>query len=217
MAAADGFLWVVGSHGLKRKNAKPDKDHAENANGWRRWRSTAIAVCWLACRSSSTPAASPAWCGKPRMADGRCASKATLQTNLLTRALADDPHFGPYMAIPGKDNGLDIEGLAVDGHRLLLGLRGPVLRGWSALLEIAVEAHGDRPAPGAPGGQRHAASSDISQASIRGNFSELRCGSHRGAGVGREPALYEAGFVSAAHSAEDIAATVQAASEALRA
>ena len=31
MAVADGFLWVVGSHGLKRKNAKPDRDHAENA------------------------------------------------------------------------------------------------------------------------------------------------------------------------------------------
>ncbi len=35
-------------------------------------------------------------------------------------------------------------------------------------------------------------------------------------GVYLAPALYEAGFVSAAHSAEDIAATVQAASEALR-
>ncbi len=64
------------------------------------------------------------------------------QTNLLTRALVDDPHFGPCMAIPGKDNGLDIEGLAVDGRWLLLGLRGPLLRGWSALLEIAKEASG---------------------------------------------------------------------------
>ena len=27
------------------------------------------------------------------------------------------------MAIRGKDNGFDIEGLAVDGRRLLLGLR----------------------------------------------------------------------------------------------
>jgi hypothetical protein len=44
------------------------------------------------------------------------------------------------MRIPGKDNGFDIEGLVVDGNRLLLGLRGPVLRGWAALLEIAVEA-----------------------------------------------------------------------------
>jgi glutamate-1-semialdehyde 2,1-aminomutase len=35
-------------------------------------------------------------------------------------------------------------------------------------------------------------------------------------GVYLAPALYEAGFVSAAHSAEDIAATVSAAAEALR-
>ncbi len=47
------------------------------------------------------------------------------------------------MAIPGKDNGFDIEGLAVHGNRLLLGLRGPVLRGWSALLEVEVEARED--------------------------------------------------------------------------
>lgn len=78
-------------------------------------------------------------------ADGRRALrlKGDAESNLLTRALADDPHFGPYMAIPGKDNGFDIEGLAVNGSRLLLGLRGPVLRGWSGLLEVQVEAHGD--------------------------------------------------------------------------
>ena len=77
--------------------------------------------------------------------DGRRALrlKGNAQVNLLTQALADDPHFGPYMAIPSKDNGFDIEGLPVDGRRLLLGLRGPVLRGWSALLEIEVEARGD--------------------------------------------------------------------------
>ncbi|MDO9091347.1 MAG: DUF3616 domain-containing protein [Rubrivivax sp.] len=46
------------------------------------------------------------------------------------------------MAIPGKDNGLDIAGLVVDGRWLLLGLRGPLLRGWSALLETAKEASG---------------------------------------------------------------------------
>ena len=31
MAVADGYLWVVGSHGLKRKNIKPDRSHADNA------------------------------------------------------------------------------------------------------------------------------------------------------------------------------------------
>jgi len=144
MAVADGFLWVVGSHGLKRKNAKPDRGHAENAK-----RLAKVALDGnrrlLACLPIE-PDAKGEPCLVRQAQDGRRALrlKGDAQTNLLTRALADDPHFGPYMAIPGKDNGFDIEGLAVDGRRLLLGLRGPVLRGWSALLEIAVEARGDQ-------------------------------------------------------------------------
>jgi hypothetical protein len=144
MAVADGFLWVVGSHGLKRKNAKPERSHAGNAkqlakvalDGNRRL---------LACLPIE-PDAKGEPCLVRRAKDGRRAMrlKGDAKKNLLTLALADDPHFGPYMAIPGKDNGFDIEGLAVDGHRLLLGLRGPVLRGWSALLEIAVEARRDQ-------------------------------------------------------------------------
>ena len=144
MAEADGFLWVVGSHGLKRKNAKPDRDNAENA---KRLAKTSLDGNrrLLACIPIELDIN-----GEPLLVrkskDGRKALrlKGDAQSNLLTRALADDPHFGPYMAIPGKDNGFDIEGLAVDGGRLLLGLRGPVLRGWSALLEIAIEARGDQ-------------------------------------------------------------------------
>lgn len=144
MAVADGFLWIVGSHGLKRKNTKPDRADAENAK-----RLAKVALDGnrrlLACLPIE-----PDTIGEPCLVrqaqDGRRALrlKGDSQTNLLTRALADDPHLGPYMAIPGKDNGFDIEGLAVDGRRLLLGLRGPVLRGWSALLEIVVEAQGDQ-------------------------------------------------------------------------
>lgn len=143
MAVADGFLWVVGSHGLKRKNAKPDRSHADNAR-----RLAQVALDGnrrlLACLPIE-PDAEGAPCLVRRAQDGRKALrlKGDAQSNLLTRALADDPHFGPYMSIPGKDNGFDIEGLAVDGRRLLLGLRGPVLRGWSALLEIQVEARAD--------------------------------------------------------------------------
>lgn len=143
MAAADGFLWVVGSHGLKRKNAKPDRGHADNAK-----RLAKVALDGnrrLLARLPIEHDGNGEPCLVRQARDGRRALrlKGDSQANLLTRALADDPHFGPYMSIPGKDNGFDIEGLAVDGHRLLLGLRGPVLRGWSALLEIAVEARGD--------------------------------------------------------------------------
>ena len=65
--------------------------------------------------------------------------------NLLTKSLKDDPHIGPFVprfsngkmvGIPSKDNGLDVEGLAVSGNRAYLGLRGPVLRGWTVVLEL---------------------------------------------------------------------------------
>jgi len=141
MAVADGFLWVVGSHGSKRKNAKADRSHADNAK-----RLAKVALDpnrrLLACLPIETDAQ-----GEPclvRLAsDGRRALRllGDAQHNQLTRALDKDPHLGPYMAIPGKDNGFDIEGLAVNGRRLLLGLRGPVLRGWSAVMEIELEAH----------------------------------------------------------------------------
>jgi hypothetical protein len=144
MAVADGWLWVVGSHGLKRKNAKPGRGHADNAkrlskvslDGNRRL---------LACLPIEADA-DGAPCLVRQARDGRRALrlKGDAQANQLTQALADDPHFGRYMGIPGKDNGFDIEGLAlVGGHRLLLGLRGPVLRGWSALLELEVEPRAD--------------------------------------------------------------------------
>ncbi len=141
MALADGYLWVVGSHGAKRKKVDPRRDHVDNA---RRLASLALDRNrrLLACLPVEPDAD-----GRPRLVreakDGRRALrlKGDAKSNPLTEALADDPHIGPFLAIPGKDNGFDIEGLAVDGHRLLLGLRGPVLRGWSALLEIAVEPH----------------------------------------------------------------------------
>lgn len=143
MDVSEGFLWIVGSHGFKRRNAKAARSDAENAkrltkvklDGNRRL----LACLPIEQGSSGEP-------GLVRLAsDGRRALrlKGDAVDNVLTTLLADDPHFGAYMAIPGKDNGFDIEGLAVDGNRLLLGLRGPVLRGWSALLEIAVEPKGD--------------------------------------------------------------------------
>src|SRR5262249_43259516 len=61
----------------------------------------------------------------------------------LTDALAKDKHMRAFLSIPGKDNGFDIEGLAVVGDRIFIGLRGPVLRGWALILELELkEAEG---------------------------------------------------------------------------
>jgi hypothetical protein len=73
---------------------------------------------------------------------GKVRTAAMLRTdehgNDLTALLRADEHFGPFLSIPGKDNGFDIEGIAVVGKHLLLGLRGPVLRGWAAIIEVAL-------------------------------------------------------------------------------
>lgn len=61
---------------------------------------------------------------------------AGLDAGALHAALEGDAHLGPFLTIPGKDNGFDVEGLAVLGDRVVLGLRGPVLRGWAVLLEL---------------------------------------------------------------------------------
>lgn len=164
MAVADGFLWVVGSHGLKRKNAKPDREHVDNAK-----RLAKVALDGnrrlLACLPIEADANGEP-CLVRQAQDGRRALrlKGDEQSNLLIDALTKDPHFGPYMAIPGKDNGFDIEGLAVDGRRLLLGLRGPVLRGWAALVEIEVEARGD---------ELHLAPLDANGTLLRKHFLQL--------------------------------------------
>lgn len=142
LAVSDGWLWLVGSHGLKRKNAKPGKDDAANAK-----RLTKLSLDGNRRLLARVPIETED--GVPRLvrqaADGRRATrlKGDAEHNQLTRLIEDDPHLGPFLAIPGKDNGLDIEGLALAGDRLLLGLRGPVLRGWALLLEIAVTEHRD--------------------------------------------------------------------------
>ncbi len=140
LTVADGYLWVVGSHRLKRQNAKDDRAHADNAK-----RLSKLSLDSNRRVLARVPIQHDAG-SAPHLVrealDGRSAMrlKGDAASNLLTDLLADDAHFGAYLTIPGKDNGFDIEGLTVDGNRLLIGLRGPVLRGWSALLEVAVDS-----------------------------------------------------------------------------
>jgi hypothetical protein len=75
--------------------------------------------------------------------DGRrhaAALRATERSSELLKAVRSDDYLQPFVDVPGKDNGFDIEGLAVRAGRLWVGLRSPVLRGWCCILELEVEA-----------------------------------------------------------------------------
>jgi hypothetical protein len=140
--AYDGkYLWLVGSHSLKRKKPKlkngpakaRDKLAKVDADGNR----------FLLARIPVAVKDGTHVLEKSRSVDGETRIAATLRGdengNELTEALKRDEHLEHFLKIPGKDNGFDIEGLAIAGKRIFLGLRGPVLRGWALILEIEPE------------------------------------------------------------------------------
>lgn len=123
------FLWVVGSHSAKRRKIK---SHHSDAKAAKRLASVSAEpsrrVLARIALSDDVPA--------ERTPEG--ARSAGLGRGGLFELLADDDHLAPFLNIPGKDNGLDVEGIAVHGEpgeeRVYLGLRGPVLRGWAVVL-----------------------------------------------------------------------------------
>ncbi|MEG3894966.1 MULTISPECIES: DUF3616 domain-containing protein [unclassified Microcoleus] len=135
------YLWLVGSHSTKRKKAQgrdPETDIqrlAQIETEINRYLLARIPIKdGILCKSISHP-------DNPKIKQKAGCLQRTKTGNLLTDALKDDSHLGLYLSVPvpSKENGFDIEGLAVRGDRILLGLRGPVLRGWAIILEIEVE------------------------------------------------------------------------------
>jgi hypothetical protein len=132
-------LWLVGSHSRTRKRVDPGDDDAKVDKVLRTVeahpsRNVLIRVP-LTDGDDGLPAPSSEGSGG--------LSSALLEGDLLG-ALESDRHVGPFLEIPGKDNGLDIEGLVAVGDGLLVGLRGPVLRGWAVVLEVAPETDPER-------------------------------------------------------------------------
>ncbi|MCE7985926.1 MAG: DUF3616 domain-containing protein [Caldilinea sp. CFX5] len=151
LAYADGYLWLVGSHSRKRKTVKPKSTVQQNfarlaevSSDGNRFLLARIPV--MAKDGTYTlvkEVAENAENGEKRTA---AQLPCTTTSSALTAALATDAHLQDFLPIPGKDNGFDIEGLAVVGDHLLVGLRGPVLRGWAVILEVAVAVNPANPA-----------------------------------------------------------------------
>jgi hypothetical protein len=122
MAVDDGAVWLVGSHSGRRNKPAAGADPREALTLKKRQPNRfLLGRVALDDRGGLAP-------GSGRtlpFTDGG---------NALVEALAEDELFRPFANLPSKDNGLDIEGLAVRGDSLFLGLRGPVLRGWALIL-----------------------------------------------------------------------------------
>jgi Protein of unknown function (DUF3616) len=141
MDYADGYLWFTGSHSLKRKKAKgkqKEKDIARIANVVSEPNRYLLGRIPLVGDTLFTDCSHP---DHPEQHLTAAALQPSGVDNVLMDALRADEHVGPFLATPlaDKENGFNIEGLAVCGDRLFLGLRGPVLDGWAIILEIEVQ------------------------------------------------------------------------------
>jgi hypothetical protein len=146
LARSGDFLWAVGSHSLKRRRVKAGQSHAKALRRLAQVRGEANRQVLLRLPVTEVD-------GLPRPVrevrqGGRVHRAAAFgaRGRDLRDLLADDEHLGPFLPLPGKDNGLDVEGIAVSGERVYLGLRGPVLRGWAFVLELRPSTDPDDPA-----------------------------------------------------------------------
>ena len=147
----DGYLWLVGSHSVKRKKLDEDDRQKPDAKNIEKLAKTddegnrfILARVPLVTNDELGEAelrqTSPDGSRRAAQLPG------TMKQNALTIAIAGktpgtaDEHLAAFLPLPGKDNGFDIEGLAVVGKRVFLGLRGPVLRGWAVILELELAA-----------------------------------------------------------------------------
>jgi hypothetical protein len=141
LAVADGWLWAIGSHARTRNKAEKALDETIDLDDLANLKDTR-SRCLLA----RLPLVEGADGWRPVAIDGDRRAGMLPQDeegNAIARALADDLLIGPFTRIPAKEGGVDIEGIAVEGPRIALGMRGPVIGTHALLVELDIAADAD--------------------------------------------------------------------------
>lgn len=135
-----GYLWICASQALKRGKARDGLKAMEtlewDANRGFLGRVPLAEVApgvWDLVPEAKGPGGEPLTAARARM--GKKPGKAAAR-----RACAGLPLLAPFVDLPCKENGLDVEGFAVRGSTVLLGLRGPALRGHAALVRMEMKS-----------------------------------------------------------------------------
>lgn len=159
-----GWLWAIGSHSLLRKKVKSKHSDVKAIRRLAKVRDEANRhiIARLAIEDGPD--------GVPHLvretSDGRrSAVLGADPKDSLTAHLAGDEHLADFLRIPAKDNGLDVEGIAVRDNSLYVGLRGPVLRGWAVVLELLAVGDAD---------SKHMKLGEFDDRAYRKHFLDLR-------------------------------------------
>jgi hypothetical protein len=150
---SDGYLWIIGSHSSKRKKVEveatkfqvEDNELKNIKRESNRYLLARIPIDGNGKLGDQSP--ERAWLKRDGSNDSLTKALAKDEYLNLAQLIKDGgkeslPEADFYFYLPSKENGLDIEGLAVQGNKIFIGLRGPVLRGIAILLEIEVEENG---------------------------------------------------------------------------
>ena len=139
VAYSNGFFYVIGSHGHPRdtdKKLDPVRDAAKIR--------TAIAAASQLIRIRVDPSS-----GRPLTATGSVSEVPELaRTTKLRPLILADPTLAPFADKRPDVNGVTIEGIAIQGHRLFAGFRGPVVNDERAvILSVSLPALFEEQAP----------------------------------------------------------------------
>jgi len=111
-AASDAeYVYIIGSHSIRRRQVEEDGTYRQNRK--RLTRVVPHSESYRLFRIELDDA-------------GQLSSKESID---LRDILETDEILAPFLSVPGKENGIDIEGVAVKDGKLFVGFRGPVLRG----------------------------------------------------------------------------------------
>jgi hypothetical protein len=134
LAVCDGALWICASHCKVRKETEEARQEKQKEGG----------RFWL--ESKLKPRPSRRLLGRVPLKDDGAGvddhgDRLPVGGNGSLRSiLHKHPFLRRFVGLPSKENGLDIEGLAVQGkNRLFLGLRGPVVDSYAVVIEAKLD------------------------------------------------------------------------------
>lgn len=132
LAVHGGYLWVTGSHSLVRKRADEGGKKALRRLGEIDRRPNRFVLARIPIEEKKGKATLVAQDDNRRSEQ----LESGKRSSALIKWVEDDSLLKPFLDFPAKENGFDIEGLEVANGATWLGLRGPVIRGHAAILQM---------------------------------------------------------------------------------
>jgi hypothetical protein len=141
LAEDGGWLWVLGSHARTRPKVGKAGDDRINLSAFATLRDTRPRCLLARVPLAADPDAADTV--RPVLVDGDRRAGMVRQTkhgSRLAQMMKNSPLLKPFTRIAAKEGGVDLEGIAVAGSRVAIGMRGPVIQTYAVLLEVEIAA-----------------------------------------------------------------------------